>query len=69
MAIVAEGDEDVLEKKMTTSEDVSSTAINLGANYTGNDVEKDGKIVTTTGKDRETVREFIASLRQLAGGM
>lgn len=54
------------EKKITTSEAFSGDAIQRGAQYTGNDVERDVGILTTTGADREVMRAF---LKELAGGM
>jgi len=53
-------------KKLTTTKDDSAELIKLKANYTGKSVETDGKLVTTTGFDRATVREFLTTLYRLA---
>ncbi len=62
LALIA-ADEALLEKKMTTSKQHSGEAVRRKARYTGNEVEKDGNVLTTTGFDRDTVREFIRQLR------
>ncbi len=62
LALIA-ADEALLEKKMTTSKQHSGEAARRKARYTGNEVEKDGNVLTTTGFDRDTVREFIRQLR------
>lgn len=51
-----------LEKKLTLPRDVSGSAVALGANYTGNAVESDENLVTTTGSDRQVIREFLRTL-------
>ncbi len=56
----------LLAKKMTTSKEDSAEAAKRGANYTGKDVESDGRLVTTTGFDRATVREFLKALKRAA---
>ncbi len=56
----------LLGKKMTTSKEDSAEATKLGANYTGKDVESDGRLVTTTGFDRSTVREFLRAVKRSA---
>jgi serine protease Do len=66
--VLAAGDEAILKKKLTTSEDVSAELITRKANYTGSKVEKDDNVITTTGFDRETVRDFVRSLRQMVRG-
>ncbi len=53
-------------KKLTTSKDDSAELIKLKANYTGKSVETDGKLVTTTGFDRATVRDFLKALYRTA---
>jgi putative intracellular protease/amidase len=53
---------ELLKKKITTNKNNSAEAMRLKANYTGKDVETDGKVVTTTGFDRETVRSFLKAL-------
>jgi serine protease Do len=52
----------LLEKKMTTSEEYSGDAIQKNAQYTGNEVERDGGMLTTTGLDREVMRAFLKEL-------
>lgn len=64
LAIVS-ADEKLLEKKITTSEEFSSAALRIKARYTGEDIEKDGSVITTTGFDRKTVRDFMKALRML----
>jgi len=59
------GEPELLEKKITTAKNVSGEAVKRKAHYTGSDVEKDGKIITTTGFERKVVRKFLKSLRQL----
>lgn len=66
--LLTTGDEELLKKKITASEDVASELIKKKANYTGNKVEKDGTLVTTTGFDKETVRTFLRSFRQVVRG-
>ncbi len=58
---------ELLEKKLTTSKEDSGEALKRGANYTGNDVEKDGRLITTTAFDRGVVRDFLKALRVLSG--
>jgi len=62
LVLVAEKS-DLSEKKFTTSKENSGTALKLKANYTGSKVEKDGKMVTSTGFDRKTIRSFLKSLQ------
>jgi len=61
MVLVAE-DSDLLTKKFTTAKEFSGSALQRQAKYTGNNVEKDEKLVTSTGFDRKTVRQFITTL-------
>lgn len=49
-------------EKMTLPRAYSGRALELGGNYTGNPVESDGKLVTTTGIDRQVIREFLMAL-------
>ena len=53
------GPDSLKEKKMTMDKDDSPAIIKAGFNYTGKDVEIDGNIVTSTGFDRKTAREFL----------
>ncbi len=62
------GEAEILKKKITTSEDVSSELLNKKATYTGSKIEKDETIITTTGFDKETVRSFLKSVRQATKG-
>lgn len=64
IALIKE-DSKLREKKFTTSKNCSGQAIKFKAKYTGNKVEKDGKMVTTTGFDRITIRSFLKSLKSL----
>lgn len=57
----------LLEKKMTTCKDDSSEAIQRKAQYTGSAVEKDEGLVTTTGIDRQTVRNFLKEVGRASG--
>lgn len=66
--VLPAGEADILKKKITTSEDVSSELINKKATYTGSKIEKDETIITTTGFDKETVRSFLKSVRQATKG-
>lgn len=66
--VLPAGEAEILKKKITTSEDVSSELINKKATYTGSKIEKDETIITTTGFDKETVRSFLKSLRQATKG-
>lgn len=56
--------EEAPEEKITMPSELSGRAVMLGANYTGNAVESEGMLVTTTGRDRQVIREF---LRTVAG--
>ncbi|MGA2497447.1 MAG: trypsin-like peptidase domain-containing protein [Tepidisphaeraceae bacterium] len=62
--VLANAIPDIAGKKLTTTRDLSAEAIKLKANYTGKDVETDGKIVTTTGFDRAAVRAFLKAIYQ-----
>jgi S1-C subfamily serine protease/putative intracellular protease/amidase len=62
--VLVKGAPELLKKKITTTKNDSAEAMKLRANYTGKDVETDGKIVTTTGVDRETVRNFLKALNR-----
>jgi len=63
--VLVAGETALLEKKITTAKEYSGEALKRGVHYTGNDVEKDGKVVTTTGFERSTVRSFVKALRAL----
>ena len=54
--------EEAPEEKMTLPRAVSGRALALGGNYTGNPVESDGKLVTTTALDRQVLRDFLMAL-------
>lgn len=62
LALIA-ADDSLLEKKITTSKECSGEATRRKAQYTGNEVEEDGNVLTTTGFDQDTVRAFIKKLR------
>jgi putative intracellular protease/amidase len=57
--------EDPLTAKITMPSEVSGRAVSLGANYTGNAVESEENLVTTTGVDRDVIREFLRTLANL----
>jgi serine protease Do len=57
--LLISGPESLKEKKMTMDKDDSPAIIKAGFNYTGKDVESDGNIVTSTGFDRKTARDFL----------
>lgn len=54
--------EEELEPKITLPRELSGEAVRRGATYTGKDVESDEKLVTTTGRDRDILREFLKDL-------
>ncbi len=51
-----------LELKITLPSADSSRALLQGATYTGNDIEKDGSLHSSTGEERDVIRKFINSL-------
>lgn len=61
LPVLASTDEP-LESKITLPREDSAEAVSRGAHYTGQDVESDGRIHTTTGLERDTVREFLVAL-------
>ena len=58
-----EAEPELKETRITTDKDFSSEALKRNALYTGNDLEKDGKVLTTTGFEREDIRDFLKALR------
>ena len=58
-----EADPELKELKITTDKEMSGEALKRNALYTGNDLEKDGKVLTTTGFEREDIRKFLKALR------
>ena len=58
-------DETLRENKVTTRRDLSALAGSLGAQYTGQDVELDGKILTSAGDGEPTTREFLKKFRDM----
>lgn len=66
--VLPAGEVEILKKKITTSEEVSSELMAKKATYTGSKVEKDETIITTTGFDKETVRNFLKIVRQVTKG-
>lgn len=64
--VIAKAVPDIPGKKLTTTKDDSAEVIKMKANYTGKGVETDGKLVTTTGFDRATVRDFLKALYRTA---
>lgn len=63
-AIIPLGAPDLASRKMTATKEDSAKVLGLKANYTGSDVESDGKVITTTGFDRATVRRFLSAIEQ-----
>lgn len=64
---LVKGEPELASKKMTVSEEDAEALQALQAKYTGKPVERDGKVVTTTGFDKATVKQFIAAFRQALG--
>jgi len=60
--VLIKGEPALRRKKITTNKNDSAEALRLKANYTGKNVETDGKVVTSTGFDREAVRGFLKAL-------
>ncbi|MCC5849810.1 MAG: trypsin-like peptidase domain-containing protein [Verrucomicrobia bacterium] len=58
------GSPEPLEEKITTNREDSAIAVSRGANYTGKDVESDKLVHTTTGQERDVVREFLTTIYQ-----
>lgn len=54
----------LLEKKITTNKNYSQNLIDKKANYTGSDVETDNLIITTTGFDKDKVKQFLNEFRK-----
>ena len=57
--ILVNADERFISKKITTAEEYSSIMMAKKANYTGDDVQTDGSVVTTTGFDDKAVKSFL----------
>jgi putative intracellular protease/amidase len=60
--LLVSGEEPLKGRKITTSKDDSGEALRRGGHYTGSEVEVDGRVITTTGFDRATVRRFLKEL-------
>jgi len=56
-------DEKILEKKITSDKDNAQLMIDKKANYTGNEIESDENIFTTTGFNKETIDGFLAKVK------
>ena len=54
-----------LEPKITLPRDLSGEAVKRGATYTGKDVESEKMLVTTTGTDRDVLREFLQEVANI----
>ncbi len=54
--------EEPLKQKITMPRELSGRGVTLGANYTGNAVESEDKLVTTTGADRDVIRQFLRAV-------
>ena len=59
---------EIKDVKMTASTDGTAALGELGAIFTGMDVESDGNLVTTSGRDRKVARKFIRALIGRLGG-
>lgn len=57
--------EEKLEPKITLPKDLSGRAVMRGASYTGKDVESEKMLVTTTGRDRDVLRQFLQEVANL----
>jgi hypothetical protein len=57
--LLINGPKELKDKKVTMDKDVSAVAIKAGLNYTGKEVESDGTVVSSTGFDLKTAREFL----------
>lgn len=57
---------ELLEKRITTSPDAAGDALEIGATYTGKDVEEHDGIVTSTGHNRRVLKTFVQQLRKTA---
>ncbi len=66
--LLIHGHEDILKLKITTAKGTEFSKVMTAkkANYTGKDVEKEGKVVTTTGFDLKVLRAFMKAFRILA---
>lgn len=53
-----------LTLKITLPREHAAAALERKANYTGNDVESDKRLHTTTGQKREILRDFLRTLQQ-----
>jgi len=54
--------EEKLDRKLTLPRGISGEAVARGATYTGKDVESDGNLITTTGRERSVLREFLQTV-------
>jgi putative intracellular protease/amidase len=61
--ILVYSDEKLLEKKMTCDKENAKTMMDKKANYTGNEIESDENIVSTTGFNKETIDGFLAKIK------
>ena len=59
-------EDEIKDKKLTTTKDDSAAILAKNANYTGKAVETDGKLVTSTGFDRAAVRAFLKAVYRTA---
>ncbi|MBI5778947.1 MAG: trypsin-like peptidase domain-containing protein [Planctomycetes bacterium] len=57
--ILINADERFISKKITTAEEYSAVMMAKKANYTGESVQADGLVVTTTGFDDKSVKAFL----------
>jgi len=54
--------EEELELKITLPRELSGEVVRRGGSYTGKDVESDKKLITTTGVEREILRNFLKAI-------
>jgi serine protease Do len=63
--VIPAASEKLHEKKMTTRRELSTKATELQGQYTGQDVEADGRILTSAGDGEETTRAFLKKFRSM----
>ena len=56
-------DEKLLEKKITSDKDSAQLMIDKKANYTGNEIESDENIYSTSGFNKETIDGFLGKVK------
>jgi len=56
---------EIKEKKITTNKENANKASEITSKYTGKDVEVDGNLVTSTGFDKKTIRQFLSKFKSV----